>query len=277
MREHPFGLVALVFVILGAPAAAEDRAVDFDPADVPLLGAGPEGRAVLKGKYDGKLVRVAGVVTAAGKDDGGQFFLVQVENPRGGPRNETGTVLARTPADARGLRGHEVVVRGKASVDPKDKHPLVVEARHVQVDPGKKGQDPPGGAGAPKGAPEELKRLEGTWTPVALESGGERVTGEELKKLGLGKFTVRDGKTSIRGGGEVSRAALRVDPTRKPRAMDRVVTEGRHQGLTSLAVYDLAGDTLTICYDAENSDKRRPREFTSSGTQVILVLKRNAP
>ena len=52
--------------------------------------------------------------------------------------------------------------------------------------------------------------------------------------------------------------------------MDITGTEGPNKGKTFLAVYELDGDTLRICYDL--SGKSRPTEFkTTEGTQLFLV------
>lgn len=77
-------------------------------------------------------------------------------------------------------------------------------------------------------------------------------------------------------GGRVP-AVVKLDPTRPLKAMDRTITAGKQKGTTSLAVYVLEGNTLTICHDGENSDRRRPKEISSKGTQVVTVFKRGAP
>jgi uncharacterized protein (TIGR03067 family) len=53
--------------------------------------------------------------------------------------------------------------------------------------------------------------------------------------------------------------------------MDILGTEGPNKGKTFLAIYELTGDSLKICYDLEG--KTRPTEFrTNPGTQLFLVL-----
>ncbi len=53
-------------------------------------------------------------------------------------------------------------------------------------------------------------------------------------------------------------------------ALDVIGTEGPNKGKTIPAIFDLAGDTLKICYDL--SGQARPTEFKSSpGTQQFLA------
>jgi uncharacterized protein (TIGR03067 family) len=126
-------------------------------------------------------------------------------------------------------------------------------------------------------AREEMKKLEGTWEPVALESGGQRATPGELKEInGSEKLTIKDGKTAVCYGTKCYEAVVTVDPTKNPKTIDMVVTEGKLKGLTSLAIYDVHGDELKICYDVEQ-ERVRPKEFTSKGTCVIVGYKRVKP
>jgi len=106
----------------------------------------------------------------------------------------------------------------------------------------------------------EQDKLQGTWRLVSLEVNGEKATRGELKKeqtmvVEGEKFTSTiDDKHSFKG-------TFKLDPSKKPKAVDAVVTEGEFKGKTLLGIYEVDGDTLRACYAAPG--KERPTEFAS--------------
>ncbi len=125
---------------------------------------------------------------------------------------------------------------------------------------------------------KELKRLEGTWTPVAVESGGVKVEGKDLKESDKKhfQFTIKDGKTPVTYKGQTVEATVRVDPAARPKALGRVFNTGELKGTTVRSIYELDGDTLQVCFNAER-EQQRPKTFTSQGTFVIVVYQRQKP
>jgi uncharacterized protein (TIGR03067 family) len=118
---------------------------------------------------------------------------------------------------------------------------------------------------------KELKSLQGAWTPVSVESGGVKATAEQLTKV-AGKLEVEGDRITLEVWSTPSKASLRVDPTQKPKTMDWV-KDGK---TTCLAIYELDGDCLRICFQVEDG-KPRPGEFTSKGAFVIFAYQRNRP
>ena len=109
--------------------------------------------------------------------------------------------------------------------------------------------------------------MEGTWLPVEGELGGQRFPDEVLKTI---KLTMSDGKYTVKVGEQIDKGTVKLEPTTKPKAMDITGTEGPNKGKTFLAIYELTGDTLRICYDL--AGKKRPTEFkTAKDTQQFLV------
>jgi hypothetical protein len=54
----------------------------------------------------------------------------------------------------------------------------------------------------------------------------------------------------------------------KLKSMDVIGVKGPNAGMTFPAIYELAADTLRVCYDL--SGKKRPTEFkTSAGTKLL--------
>jgi RNA polymerase sigma factor (sigma-70 family) len=114
---------------------------------------------------------------------------------------------------------------------------------------------------------EDRKIIQGTWVPAAAELGGKKLPGEGLKAM---RLTLTGDKYTAQVGGQTDRGTIKLDPARKPKAMDVVGTEGPNKGKTTLAIYELTGDGLRICYDL--SGKARPAEFkTKADTQLFLV------
>ena len=117
------------------------------------------------------------------------------------------------------------------------------------------------------GGKEDSKMMEGTWLPVEAELAGQKFPDEVLKTL---KLTLSDGKYTVKVGEQIDKGTVKLDLTTKPKAMDITGTEGPNKGKTLLAIYELTGDTLRICYDL--AGKKRPTEFkTVKDTQQFLV------
>jgi uncharacterized protein (TIGR03067 family) len=113
-------------------------------------------------------------------------------------------------------------------------------------------------------AKEDSKMMEGTWLPVEGELGGQKFPDEVLKTI---KLTLSEGKYTVN---VIDKGTVKLDPSKKPKTMDIVGTEGPNKGKTIPAIYELTGDTLRVCYDL--SGKNRPKEFkTEKDSKQFLV------
>lgn len=120
-----------------------------------------------------------------------------------------------------------------------------------------------------RNAADEGKLLEGTWLPTAAELGEKPLDDATLKAI---KLVVDGEKYTV---GKVDRGTLKIDPAAKPKTMDIVGTDGPNKGKTLLAIYELDGDNLRICYDL--SGKARPTEFkTKKGEKLFLATYKRA-
>jgi len=120
-------------------------------------------------------------------------------------------------------------------------------------------------------AKKDHEKIQGTWTFVSMERGGEKVPlGDPAPMITFdgNKFTVKAGETVLQAGTQT------LDPTKKPKAVDSTVTEGEGKGTTMLGIYELDGDMLKACFDTEG--KKRPTEFKSAAgdMHMLVVLKR---
>lgn len=115
--------------------------------------------------------------------------------------------------------------------------------------------------------PQDTDAIQGTWVALAAELGGKPFP-EEVRKSN--KLTLTDGTYTVTVGKNPDQGTVKLHPLAKPKAIDITGTEGPNKGKTFLAIYELDGDTLKICYDL--SGKGRPTEFkTTEGTQLFLV------
>src|SRR5262249_32078394 len=124
--------------------------------------------------------------------------------------------------------------------------------------PGSGGLD---GLGAGKAALEkELRRFQGDWTFESSVADGKETPASDLKGLVLtfegDKHTVKKGAEVIPGGTQ------QIDPAKKPKTIDVTLTEGPSKGAAMLGIYEIEGDTLKVCFDAQG--KKRPTEFRSA-------------
>ena len=121
---------------------------------------------------------------------------------------------------------------------------------------------------------KERAKMKGTWQVVSFEINGKKPrTEEQLKKFQLivdadGKFTAQiDGKT-------INESTTEIDPTKAPKTLDYSFTKGPVKGMTSLAIYELKDDTLTIC--AAEPGKERPTELSSVGNTLVVHKREKA-
>ncbi|HTA30315.1 MAG TPA: TIGR03067 domain-containing protein [Candidatus Cybelea sp.] len=109
--------------------------------------------------------------------------------------------------------------------------------------------------------------IQGSWIPAKAELAGQPMTDDILKTISL---KLDHGKYEVFVGEHPDRGTYTIDPGTKPKSMSVTGTEGPNQGKTFPAIYELAGDTLRICYDLSGTS--RPAEFKSvTGTKLYLV------
>jgi uncharacterized protein (TIGR03067 family) len=120
---------------------------------------------------------------------------------------------------------------------------------------------------------KEMAKFQGNWKAVSiLRNGEEGLPEEDLKKLLL---TVEGDKRILKvDDNVVSRGTYKLDPTKKPKAIDITVAEGPLQGKTVVGIYEIDGDTQKICLALEGTE--RPKEFSSKADSghLLQVFKR---
>jgi uncharacterized protein (TIGR03067 family) len=116
----------------------------------------------------------------------------------------------------------------------------------------------------------DAKAIEGSWTPIKAELGGEPMAEAVLKTISL---KLADGKYEAMAGGHPDNGTYTLDADSQPKSMIVTGTDGPNKGKVFPCIYELEGDTLRICYDL--SGTKRPTGFKSlAGTKLYLVTYR---
>ncbi|HZO23617.1 MAG TPA: TIGR03067 domain-containing protein [Steroidobacteraceae bacterium] len=115
----------------------------------------------------------------------------------------------------------------------------------------------------------EVRGLEGAWVPVAANVSGQELRVRELRV----KYLVLDGRDySIidQSNHIVDRGEYLVDDTSSPQAIDIVGRDGPNAGRSMLAIFELTGDRLTVCYDLDGAE--RPLNMQAQEDQLLLSI-----
>jgi uncharacterized protein (TIGR03067 family) len=119
----------------------------------------------------------------------------------------------------------------------------------------------------PAGAVEDKEGHRGTWVPLVAELGKQKFPDATLKAM---KLVLTEESYVLNIGDQVDKGTVKLDADKTPKAMDITGTEGPNKGRTILAIYELKGDSLRVCYDL--GGKARPKEFTTMADQTPLFL-----
>lgn len=111
--------------------------------------------------------------------------------------------------------------------------------------------------------------LIGTWAPQSAQLGGA-----ELPIAAFGGSNLNLTADTYEFAGD--KGTYSLIGTAKPAQLDILGQDGPNAGRTIPAIYELAGDQLTVCYQL--GEGARPTTFESpAGTQVFLVRYQRVP
>jgi uncharacterized protein (TIGR03067 family) len=119
----------------------------------------------------------------------------------------------------------------------------------------------------PAGAVEDKEGHNGTWVPLTADLGKQKLPDETLKAM---KLVLKDESYVLSIGDQLDKGTVKLDASKTPKTIDIMGTEGPNKGRTILAIYELQGDTLRVCYDL--GGKERPKEFAPMAGQAPLFL-----
>jgi uncharacterized protein (TIGR03067 family) len=111
--------------------------------------------------------------------------------------------------------------------------------------------------------------LQGDWAAVSAQQEGKpaaNLVGHVLTFTGKSfRIQAKDGKLLYAG------TAI-VQPNATPAAIDFEITEGALKGKSWKGIFEVKGNSLTICDNAPDPGKSRPAAFeTKSGSGYVLV------
>jgi uncharacterized protein (TIGR03067 family) len=117
---------------------------------------------------------------------------------------------------------------------------------------------------------KDLQAFKGTWRLSFKEEDGKKFSAEEIRDVIA--TANREGRVSVRRGDKViGGGTIKLNPTKKPRAIDITFTEGEGKGKTALGIYEIEGDAFRVCV-ARVGDER-PAEFAArAGSGRILIV-----
>ena len=113
---------------------------------------------------------------------------------------------------------------------------------------------------------DDLKLLAGTWKPKEASLGDNKI---DMMLLETATVVYEGDKYTITIGDKGEKGTFTLDPQKTPKTMDIFPTEGDNNGKTLLAIYELAGDQLTICYSL--TPTVRPEDFKADSNTLLVV------
>lgn len=117
-------------------------------------------------------------------------------------------------------------------------------------------------------AKNEQEAIQGKWVVVSFVFDGKSRSKDDYKDLHL---EIKGDKYLITQSGETASRTLKLDPAKKPKAMDITYDDGPNKGNANHAIYVLEGDCLTICRH-QQPERERPKEFASeSGSERAII------
>ncbi len=116
------------------------------------------------------------------------------------------------------------------------------------------------------GANQAESKTDGTWLLKSAEIAGKKLPSHPGVEL---KLKIKKGGYEVQAE-SLDRGTVTYRDSAKPKQMDIKGVDGRNAGKTILAIYELSGDELKVCYDL--SGKSHPNEFkTSPSSKLFLV------
>jgi uncharacterized protein (TIGR03067 family) len=120
---------------------------------------------------------------------------------------------------------------------------------------------------------EDLAKMEGEWTFEKFIVEGKDSSGEENIK-GMKLIVKGDTRTVIIGDEVRTKSTFKIDPKANPKTIDVTIKEGNGEGETLLGLYEIDGDTFTVCLAFIGGERPQKLESKEDSKSVLQVLKR---
>jgi uncharacterized protein (TIGR03067 family) len=117
---------------------------------------------------------------------------------------------------------------------------------------------------------KDLKQMAGTWSGTFVEAGGKPIPAKE--KTVRVKLVVKGDKyTVFIDEAKFADGQIKLDASKKPRAIDAIAAGGPLKGQVQPGIYQVSADEIRVVFSTPGSD--RPTAFkTKEGTQEALVV-----
>jgi len=118
----------------------------------------------------------------------------------------------------------------------------------------------------------ELGLFEGVWSFVQVKVDGNdhSQAGHEADRMIIQK----DGRYAVVQRPQITHGTIKVDPAPSPKHYDITIGDGRLKGLSVPAIYELSGDTLTICMPLGGNERPEALESKPGDHHLFEVFKR---
>ncbi len=118
----------------------------------------------------------------------------------------------------------------------------------------------------------DKERIQGIWIIVEVEFDGVPLPDSPQRAHFVGSKLTFQGDWVINSQQPNVKARVVMDPGANPPTLD-IITMPKNEERRMLYTYQLAGDSLRLCF-TRNSSVIRPTNVTSSNKQLLLILKR---
>src|SRR5437016_835836 len=86
---------------------------------------------------------------------------------------------------------------------------------------------------------KDLEKMQGDWIAVTYTSEGKPTDKADLAKI---KLNVKGDTSTFQKGERVGKGTYKLDPTKKPKALDILLLDGPNKGTSVLGIYEIDGD-----------------------------------
>ena len=114
-------------------------------------------------------------------------------------------------------------------------------------------------AGDNQAVTNDMAQLQGEWSMMSGSADGQPMPDEMRQQM---KRVCKGDEVTVTMGGQIFlKAKITIDASKKPKAIDYVMTDGFTKGKTQHGIYELDGETFKACF--AKPDAERPADFTS--------------
>jgi uncharacterized protein (TIGR03067 family) len=116
-----------------------------------------------------------------------------------------------------------------------------------------------GGIRAAEPNQKDIEAMQGVWTIESFTLDGNKISPEQLKNW---RRIVEGNHVMWKNGpATIAELDIKFDRTKKPMTLDSTIATGDNKGETLLAIFELNGDELHVCFTSPGNP--RPTEYSS--------------